>query len=631
MLGAGEDSSLDADATLVIAFLGTECPLARLYAPRLNALAEEFAGAGVRLFGVFSNTQDSPEDVADFSREFQLTFPTMKDDGNRHADLLGAQRTPEVFLVDKDKRVRFCGRIDDQYEIELPRNAADHEFLRQALEEVLGGEEVARPSVPAVGCIIGREHSAEGDERVTYANTVAAIMNERCVKCHRPGEVAPFALTDFAEVRGWADMIVEVTTQRRMPPVPEFDDPQNRFHEPRGVSREEIASIEQWIEEGTPYGDPAELPTPPTFTKGWHMSREPDVVIYASEEPFEVPAEGVIDYQYFTVDPGFTEDKWVLEAEIVPGNRRVVHHAAVLCRTSHLPGRFKFSEPMDRLLGGYLPGMGYGDGKGLKELDELKIASFVPAGSKVEFQIHYTAVGSPQFDRTKLGLIFCDADEVEHVRLGRGVSNWGLEIPPETPDYKVEKTSRPLPSDSRLTSLGVHMHLRGKSFRFDLLYPDGRQELLLDIPRYDFNWQFIYLLKEPMILPAGTQLHCTAHFDNSSNNPANPDPTATVRWGDFTEDEMMVGTYHLLLTRDEYLEYIDPESKTQRRARPRVVESAAASAARSASRPTAPRTVQPASSRGSQIATLIASAALVLAIVLLGYRCVQWARTNGRD
>jgi len=553
---------IDASQIVVFAFLGAECPLAALYAPRLNDLAADFGDRNVQFIGIFSNAQDSDDDVAAYAKKFQLAFPVHKDRKNRLADLLGAQRTPEVFVIDPQRRVRFCGRIDDQYAIGFPRVRPDREFLRLAVEQLLAGENVAEPAVATVGCLIGREHFEPSTGRVTYANSIAAIMNEHCVRCHRPGEAAPFALTDFAEVRGWADMIVEVTSEGRMPPVPRIDDPHGNFVDVPTVSAAQIAAIERWISEGTPFGNPAEVPPPVEFTTGWHLSREPDLVVYASEEPFEVPAEGLIEYQYFTVDPGLTEDKWVTEVEISPGNPRVVHHAAVSLSLSD-ESPIKFRDPTDRIIAGYLPGMGFGDGGGPDLWKELKVARFIPAGSKFVFQLHYQAVGTAQPDRTKLGMLFCDPDEVEHVLVNRWILNDKFEIPPEAADYKVERISVPFPDGSRLVAVAPHMHLRGKSFKVESIFSDGTRELLLDVPKYDFNWQFLYSLRDPKLLPTGTRFHCTAVFDNSAANPANPDPSATVRWGDFTDDEMMVGAFAFMLTKDEYLDYSARPSEAQ--------------------------------------------------------------------
>jgi hypothetical protein len=240
-----------------------------------------------------------------------------------------------------------------------------------------------------------------------------------------------------------------------------------------------------------------------------------------------------VAYRYYTVDPGFTEDKWIKAAECRPDNRRVVHHIVAIFLPPGQPVR-----GMRGAMVGFAPGMPptqFPEG----------VAMLVPAGSKVIFQMHYTPDGSPEKDRSSLGLVFADPSEVKQ-RIGGGMAaNRSFQIPPGADNYEV--TSRHLfDKDVRLLTLTPHMHLRGKSFRYEAEYPDGAREVLLDIPHYDFNWQLRYHLAEPKLLPKGTQLHCTAHFDNSTDNLANPDPTKTVRWGDQTWEEMMIGYFSTL-------------------------------------------------------------------------------------
>ncbi|HUG91755.1 MAG TPA: hypothetical protein VML55_13030, partial [Planctomycetaceae bacterium] len=254
-------------------------------------------------------------------------------------------------------------------------------------------------------------------------------------------------------------------------------------------------------------------------------------------------AEGTVRYQYFRVDPGFTEDKWVKMAEVLPGNRAVVHHILVFARP---PGSRDSDRAGDRAgdgagggeyLVGYVPGLRarpYPQG----------MAKLVPAGSKLVFQVHYMSVGSPQQDLSRLGLVFADPDEVDHVVVTTKASTGRrLRIPPRDGNFRTEAMTHAAPQDVRLLALMPHMHLRGKSFRYEARFPDGRREVLLDVPRYDFNWQTAYVLAEPKTLPAGTRVHCVAHFDNSEHNLNNPDPDAEVGWGDQSWHEMMIGYF----------------------------------------------------------------------------------------
>jgi hypothetical protein len=253
-------------------------------------------------------------------------------------------------------------------------------------------------------------------------------------------------------------------------------------------------------------------------------------------EVFHVPATGTVPYKLFYFDPGFKEDKWVTGAEARPGNREVVHHILLF----YLPPGQKKARPQDALfnaIAGYAPGL-----PAIAGPEEYALR--IPAGSQLVFQVHYTPNGTATTDRSEAAVIFADAAKVaKELRIEAGL-NFKFLIPPGAPDYKVE-AERKIDRDAMLYTLTPHMHYRGKSFRFTAQYPSGINEILLDVPRYDFNWQNIYLLKKPKFLPAGTVIHMEGHFDNSADNPLNPDPSQTVYWGDQTWDEMMLGSMTL--------------------------------------------------------------------------------------
>lgn len=520
---------------LVVAFLGTECPLARIYAPRLQALSDEFSAQSVTFLGINSNCQDSNTEVAQYVREAGLAFPVLKDPGSTVADQFGAMRTPEVFVLDATRVVRYWGRIDDQYEIGIKRQQPSHQDLRAAVTELLAGQTVSLPSAPAVGCRIGRSPRNKPTGSVTYSQHVAVLLDQKCVKCHRPGEVAPFPLTDYAEVVGWAETIREVVDNGRMPPW--LANPEHgKFANDARLSDDEKQLIRDWIEGGCAQGDPALRPPLPEFAEGWQIP-QPDQVIYIQDEPVTVPAEGVVQYQYYTVDPGFTEDVWISQAEARPDNRAVVHHLVVWFQA---PGERR-SGPRGTLIG-FAPGMP-------PNRFPAGSAMLVKAGSKMVFQVHYTPNGTEQQDRSSVGLKFVDASEVTR-RVGGGpVPNMQFAIPPGDGNFEV-RSSKIFWKDAILLTLTPHMHLRGKSFRYELQYLDGSKEILLDVPRFDFNWQLRYELAEPKLIPKGSRMICTAYFDNSASNPANPDPTQEVRWGDQTWEEMMIGYYSTIPVED---------------------------------------------------------------------------------
>jgi peroxiredoxin len=539
----GKPHALDEhrEQVVVLVFLGVECPLAAKYAPRLCELAEEFKDQGVAFLGVDSNLQDSLSEIAAFARRHSLTFPIYKDNHNQVADRTGATRTPEVVLLDRQRTLRYRGRIDDQFGFQTAvgyvRPKLTDRSLAAALADVLAGRQVRRPELPAAGCLIGRVSRQTPGGQVTYAKHIARIMQNRCVECHRPGEAAPFTLLSYEDVRGWAEMIREVVQEGRMPPW--FADPRyGHFKNDARLSESEKQQLFAWVDNGCPEGDPADLPEPRKFVEGWRIG-EPDEILYVSEEPFRVPAEGVLEYQYFTIDPGWKTDKWIQAAEIRPGNRAVVHHLRVDLKAANAADAF----PRD-FIAQYGPGF-------LPNVCPPGTAVHVPAHSKLVIEVHYTPNGSPQTDRSMIGLRFADLHTVKKMLIHgcAYVDKEKFRIPPGDRNCEIQGHDY-FDSDTLLVSLLPHMHLRGKSFRYEAEYPDGNREVLLSVPRYDFNWQLEYFFSEPKLLPKGTKLHCIAHYDNSADNPANPDPSRVVRYDKQIFDEMLEGTF-TCIPRDE--------------------------------------------------------------------------------
>jgi len=526
---------------VVVAFLGTECPLAKLYGPRLEQLAKAYESKQVAVIGINANSQDSITELAAYARVHQIGFPLLKDPGNRVADAFDARRTPEVFVLDAGRKVVYHGRIDDQYGVGYTRDEPQRSDLRIALDELLAGKPVSQPETPLAGCYIGRARQPRGDSEITYSNQIARIFQKRCVECHRPGDIAPFALLNYEEVAGWAETIAEVVREDRMPPW-HADPKHGTFAGDRRLTSEEKSQIAAWVKAGAPQGDLRELPPEPKFaTAEWQLPREPDMVIAMRDKPYVVKAEGTIGYQFFTVDVGNTEDKWISAVEVRPGNRAVVHHALVFA------GGGKDGQ-IDRdgvrgFFAAYVPGMRaavYPDGMARK----------LPVGAKLVFQMHYTPNGSEQLDLTEVGLIFADPKSIQYEVRNTSAVERKIEIPPGDDNYRLDATSPSTSSEARLLAMMPHMHLRGKSFFYEAVYPDGKRETLLNVPRYDFNWQTRYCLAEPRTLPAGTRIHAVAHFDNSEYNLSNPDPTKTVRWGSQTWEEMMIGYVDVALPVD---------------------------------------------------------------------------------
>ena len=517
---------------IAVVFLGVECPLAKLYAVRLNELAREFEARGLQIVGIDSNQQDSLAEIAEFVRLHEIGFPILKDPGNVVADRFGATRTPEVFVLDQQRTVRYQGRIDDQLAVSVRRAAPQRRDLAEAIEELLAGKQVSLPITEAPGCHIGRIHLPKASGTVTYSKHISPIIQEHCQICHRTGQISPFPLTNYQETVGWAAMIREVVAEERMPPW-HADPRYGHFANDSRLNDEERQQILTWVRDGAPEGDPADLPPARKFADDWSLGC-PDQV-FTVAKPFDVPAQGNIEYQMFEVDPGFTEDHWITAAEIRPSNRAVMHHATVFLKG---PGE-------DVALEGGTQGSYCLAATALGTPPvrfPLGMAKRIPAGCKFLFVVHYVAIGSPQQDQISLGLVYANPRDVHQEVATKLMYDLDLRIPPHAADHPVDQSWR-IDQDILLLAMFPHMHLRGRSFRVRGRIPRWYEGVLLSVPRYDFNWQNRYKLAEPKRLPAGAVITCTAHYDNSAANPANPDPTATVLAGQQTTDEMFNGYF----------------------------------------------------------------------------------------
>jgi peroxiredoxin len=543
---------------IVVAFMGTECPLAKRYAPRLQKMQDEFAKNSVTVLSVNSNRHDSITELAAYARTHDLKIPVLKDVGNKVADQFGATRTPEVFVLDKQRVIRYQGRIDDQYGVGYIRDTAAKKDLAAAINDLIANRKVKTPSTEAVGCFIGKVRKPNNNSSVTYSNQVARVLQKHCVECHRVGEIAPFSLTSYEDVIGWGETMMEVIDDQRMPPW-HADPKHGKFENARLMTSRDKEILRSWVKAGSPEGDRSQLPKPLAYTKGWQLPKTPDQIIDMRKTPYKVAAEGTVRYQHFRVNPGFTEDKWIKAAELMPGNRAVVHHILVAVAPPSARRR-EVSAVRGEFLAAYVPGYRppvFPDG----------MAKLVPAGSELIFQLHYTPIGSPQEDLSQLGLIFEDGKNVKKVVVTQQAVTHRFEIPPNADNYEVKSASRRAPAEVELLAMMPHMHLRGKSFKFEVRYPDGKTEVLLDVPRYDFNWQTSYRLTTPKKLPTNSYIHCVAHFDNSEDNLNNPDPNARVRWGDQTWNEMMIGYFDVAI--DVKAAGIDPMNSKKTAATPK--------------------------------------------------------------
>ncbi|MGD0297151.1 MAG: thiol-disulfide isomerase [Bryobacteraceae bacterium] len=393
----------------------------------------------------------------------------------------------------------------------------------------------------------------------TYYKDIAPVLQNRCQECHRPGEAAPMSFMSYDQVRPWAKAIKTAVLTKKMPPW--FADPHvGKFSNDRSMSQQEIDTLIAWIDGGVQAGNPKDAPAPRRFAEGWTIG-QPDVV-FQLPNAIDVPASGVVDYTYVVIPSGFTEDKWVQFAEVRPDARSAIHHIIAFLRPPgsrwlknakpgipYVPEGFKgrtqtgeSREPQgnleDQIPGELLVGFAPGLPPTQCKPGEAKL---IKAGSDLVLQLHYTPNGKATTDRSRVGLIFAKEPPERRV-MSMLAMNAFLKIPPGDANYETHARAT-VPLDVNLVALTPHMHLRGKDFLYTAVYPTGERQVLLNVPHYDFNWQLSYVENQELLLPKGTRIECVAHYDNSPNNPANPDATKEVRWGDQTFEEMMIGFF----------------------------------------------------------------------------------------
>jgi len=495
---------------LVVAFSGRDCPVSKLYKPRLDKLTKDYAPRSIRIL-------------------------TVSSDDKGFVALFGPDRTTEAFLLDARGVLRYRGAVDDQYGIGYVKDAPSKTYLVDAIEALLAGKMPPVAATEAPGCLVEKTAVAASPGKatagkLTFHKDVEPILQKRCVECHRPGEIGPFSLLKYDKAKSSAKQIKEVVVKRRMPPW-HADPKHGEWKNERRLSTQEIDTIAGWVDAGAPEGDPKDAPPAPKFIDGWQIGT-PDA-IYSIPRKERVPAEGTIPYRQLFVPTGLKEDKWIQAVEVRPTARAVVHH--VLTFIIYPLHRLKEQPQIDGLngyVGIYVPGEGptvFPEGMG----------KYVPAGATIAFQLHYTATGEAAEDQTQIGFIWAKKRPAQEV-VTQSASNQRLRIPAGAGDHPQE-ASHTIPYDAKLLSLLPHMHVRGKAFKYVAVSPDGKEEVLLDVPHYDFNWQTCYRLKEPKTLKRGTTIRAFARFDNSKDNPFNPDPTKEVRWGQQTWEEMLVG------------------------------------------------------------------------------------------
>ena len=522
---------------LAVVFTNTTCPICQKYGPTLAKLEEKLAIRGIEMLFVNPTGNDKTEDMAAFRADHKLKGPYIHDRDGIIAKTFGTKSTAEVFLLDQQRTVVYRGAIDDQYGLGYTHDSPKRTFLFDAVTALFNQRNADPAATTAPGCELDLTDKKTDYTHITYHNRISRIIQRNCIECHRNGGVAPFSLEKHEDVVAHAGMIHKVVEKGTMPPwfaSPPGDGKPTQWANDRSINSADKAELLAWLKSNRPQGDPADAPIARTYADGWLIGK-PDAV-FKFPKAVEVRASGIMPYQNILVETNLPEDKWVKAVEIRPSNREVVHHVLVFT----LPPGNEDPETTIETAGDerkgffaiYVPGqsvLSYPDGFGKR----------LRKGSRLRFQVHYTPNGKATEDKTQIGLVFAERVPEYEVKVA-GIVNAGFRIPPGAPNHPVEASLR-TPVNANVLGFLPHMHLRGKSFRYEITPSDGKTETVLEIPHYDFNWQLYYRLAQPITLPKGSVVKATGWFDNSEMNPANPDPKKTVRWGPQTTDEMMLG------------------------------------------------------------------------------------------
>ncbi|MFI4964202.1 MAG: redoxin family protein [Caulobacterales bacterium] len=516
------------DKAIVLVSTGNGCPIARAMMPALKALRDKYKAQGVEVMLVDSNLQDSREAIAAEAKEFGIDIPILMDSNQLVGEALGVTRTAEVFIVNpKTWTVAYHGPLDDRSDYGVQKAVA-HEFAGDALSAVLAGKPAMAATQASKGCLVDFPERGK-KAQISYVKDVAPILEAKCVACHEEGGIGPFAMNNYAMVKGFSPMIREVIRTDRMPPY-NADPHVGKFSDDKNLSPAEVKTLVHWVEEGSPRGEGKDpLGAVHRVAPEWPLGK-PDLVL--NVPAYTIPASGVVDYQHpWVVNPS-TEGKWLKASTVKVEQRQGVHHILTgYMKNVPQPGQQAFEDKWGVSVGGYAVGAE-------SEVAPNNVGSYIPPGGAIGIQAHYTPFGKQVVDHSQIALYFYKDNEKPGLVMHNSVIvNNAIVIPPNDPHHR-EVGYIEFPHDALLYAAFPHAHYRGASSDLWIRYPDGKEKLLLSLPRYDFSWQRDYTFAEPIKVPAGSKLIAHFIYDNSKRNPNNPDPNKTVVWGDQSWEEM---------------------------------------------------------------------------------------------
>ena len=529
--GKSHQLSWYGDQKAIVLFIhGNDSAVVQNGVPALREIRDEFQAQDVAFFMLNSQIQDDRLSIAKEAEKFGYDIPILVDETQLVAESLHAARLAETLVIDpKTMTVVFQGPIDDGSDSQTAKN----HYLQAALRAFLSGEAIAGNIPTAAGSVINfasRDQHQQND--VSYTKDIVPILKDNCVSCHHDGAIGPWSMSSHAMVRGWSEMMREVVMTRRMPPGQIDTHVSKPIADVAGLTSVEQQKLVHWIDAGAPMDGDTDPLAALTFDNAKFSLGEPDMVFKVAAQG--IPATGIVDYRYVPVQLNLDHDIWVQAMEFVPGDREVLHHVIAYVSSpadKRVKGR-QTGSARGESVGGFAPG---------RQPDSFRDNSgrLIKKGSSLLLQMHYTTSGKETVDETEVG-IFIHEKPPAYVMAGGVAGERRFFVPAYAKEYELEGEQL-IKRDAYLYSMTPHMHFRGKYMSYTAEYPDGTSEILLSVPKYDFNWQFSYQLEEPLFLPAGTRLVVKGAMDNSERNRSNPDPSKPVHFGLQTKHEMFFG------------------------------------------------------------------------------------------
>jgi peroxiredoxin len=521
----------DAKAVVLITH-GNGCPVVRNFGTDLKALRAQYEPQGVEFLMLNSNLQDNRDAVRAEAKEYGFDLPILMDEHQLVGEQLGVTRTAEMFVLDpKTWKVMYRGPINDRVTYERQRASATKTWGADAIKAVMTGQAPAVREEQSVGCLIDFPQRAQKVQhtKISYAREIAPILEQKCISCHQKGGIGPMSFTSYEQVKGFSPMIREVLRTQRMPPY--HADPHiGAFSDDKRLSKDQIKTLVHWIEAGAPRGEGVDpLKMARHEAPDWPLGK-PDLVLKIPA--YKIPASGIVDYQRPVVANPLTEGKWLKASTVKVKERQAVHHIL----TGYMKEMPKDGVGRESQWGASVGGYAVGSESVISPKD---IGVFVPPGGAIGFQNHYTPFGKEVTEESEIALYFYkDNEKPKMVMRDAAIADFSITIPPGVERHH-EVAYYTFPKEALLYSAFPHAHYRGHSSNVILRTPDGKEKMLLSVPKYDFNWQRHYNFKEPIKIPAGSKLIVNYWYDNSQRNPANPAPEKTVLWGDQSFEEML--------------------------------------------------------------------------------------------